>query len=59
MKVTIDEAARILKCSKANVYQLIKKHQIKTKTEDREAEYTATRKMQKLVFELEDLTERE
>ncbi len=58
MKVTIDEAAKILKCSKANVYQQIKAHRIKTELEDRVAEYTATRKIKKLVFELDDLKNR-
>lgn len=58
MKVTVEEAARMLKCSKANVYQLIKKHGIKTETEMRDAKYMARRKMQTLVFELSDLLNR-
>lgn len=55
MKVTVEEAARILKCSKANVYQQIKKHKIKTTKEMKDAKYMATRKVNTLVFELNDL----
>jgi len=55
MKVTIDEAAAKLRCSRANVYQQLKKFEIATETELRDVEYTATRKLKKLVFELGDL----
>jgi hypothetical protein len=56
VKVTVEEAARMLGCSKANVYQQIKAHKIKTQTEMRDAKYLATRKIKMLVFELSDLT---
>lgn len=56
MKVTVDEAAKILKCSKANIYQQIKKHNIKTEMVMKEIRYIGARKTRKLVFELDDLT---
>lgn len=55
MKVTIDEAAKILECSRANVYQQLKKFGITTETETRDVEYTTSRKLKKQVFELDDL----
>lgn len=58
MKVTVKEAAKILKRTEANVYQLLKKHNIETKLVDAEVEYHYKRRVKRFMFELEDLTER-
>lgn len=55
MKVTVEEAAKRMKCSTTNVYQQLKFHGIQTETEIKEVEYLTTRRVKRKVFELEDL----
>ncbi len=55
MMVTVDEAAKILKCSKANIYQRLKASNVKTERVNKVVSFISKRRMSTMMFELDDL----
>lgn len=53
--VTVEEAAKILKCSKANIYQRLKAGKVKTKRATKEMSFMSTRRTSTMIFDLDDL----
>ena len=55
MMVTVDEAAKILKCSKANIYQRLKADNVKTERATKEVSFMSKRRTSTMIFDLDDL----
>lgn len=53
--VTIEDAAKALKCTKANIYQVIKAKGIKTQKKPRVIEVTSKRTVQAIMVDLDVL----
>ncbi len=58
MMVTVEEAAKILKCSKANIYQRLKAGKVKTERVNKEVSFISKRWTSTMMFELDDLAKR-
>ena len=55
MMVTVDEAAKILKCSKANIYQRLKAGNVKIERATKEVSFMSKRRTSTMIFDLDDL----